>query len=293
MDTIRTALLAACLLLPLGAAAPRAAQAEGAMLDELMAPELTFQAGLNGIEPGTKLSSFRGRVVLIKFWLRDCPRCRKTLPDAQRLHDLYGKSGLVVLTIVHQHGPDQMKKFLEAPPPLPGDPPGWKRPPYTFRVASDPTGTLAQAYQVNHRPTDYVIGINGRVKASNSAPEDVMLRELAAYREKELGTVPRELDEDVKDSVRKWKYGRALKLAKAAAAKPDASAEVREFAARLEALVKSKVEADIEFATTLGRLNDAARAKQALEALVADYADTPFAARAKQALEAFGASAAN
>jgi hypothetical protein len=197
-----------------------------------------------------------------------------------------------VLAIVHQHGPDQMRKFLEDPPALPSDPPGFKRPPYTFRVASDPSGALAQAYQVNHRPTDYLIGIDGRVRTSNGAPEDVILKELALYREKELGTVPIGI-EGVKDSVKGWKYGKALKLAKAAAAKPEAPAEHREFAARLEALVKGKVEADIEFANALARLKDSARAKQAFEALVGDYADTPFAARAKEALDAFNASAAN
>jgi thiol-disulfide isomerase/thioredoxin len=286
MSTPRAVLLLACLALVPAALAPRAAEAEGALLDGLMAPELTFSTGLNGIEPGTKLSSFRGKVVWLKFWLRDCPRCRKTLPEIQRYHELYGKSGLVILTVVHQYGPDQMREFLERPPRLPGDPAGQARPPYTFRVASDLSGALAQAYQVNHRPTDYLIGIDGRVRVSNSAPEDMIVAELAKYREKELGTVPLGLD-GVGPSVRNWKYGRALKLAQAAAAKPTAPAEHREFAARLEALVKSKVEVDLEIAHTFWRRKELARAKESFEGLVADYAETPHAARTKEALDAF------
>jgi peroxiredoxin len=281
MPTFRSALLLACLALPFAVARPRAALAEGAHLEGLMAPELTFPSGLNGIEPGTKLSSFRGRVVWLKFWLRDCPRCRKTLPEAQRLHDLYGKSGLVVLTVVHQYGPDQMREFMDLE--------NAQKERYTFRVASDPTGSLAQAYQVNHRPTDYLIAIDGRVRISNGAPENVIFQELQKYRLKELGPVPLGLDE-VERSVGEWKYGTALRLALAAAAKPDAPVDHKQFALRLEALVKRKIEDDVDFANTLWRRKDASRARERFERLAGEYADTPFAARAKEAADAFKAS---
>ena len=190
------------------AAAP-AARAEGALLDGLMAPELAFGAGLNGVAPGTTLSSFRGQVVWVKFWLRDCPHCRATLPKVQELHELLGKSGLVILTVVHQYAPEQVKPFLDQSG-------------YTFRVGCDPSGALAQAYQVNRRPTDYVIGVDGRVKSSNGAPEEVIAQELGRYRVAELGRVPAGL-EAVKEKVQAWDYGSALKAVLAAAAAPQAS----------------------------------------------------------------------
>jgi peroxiredoxin len=263
----------------LGATSTPTASAEGASLNGLMAPELTFPAGVNGVERGATLSSFRGRVVWLKFWLRDCPRCRKTLPEAQRLHELYGKSGLVVLTVVHQYGPDQVKPFLDQFG-------------YTFPVASDPTGALAQAYQVNHRPTDYLIGVDGRVIVSNGVDVELIKGGLPEYRRKELGSVPAgaEASRDAALAGEYGDYGRALTLAHAAASAPSATAEVKAFAARLEVLAKRKLEERIEVANVLWRRKDLDGAKHTFEGLVAAYAETPLAARAKEARDAYVAA---
>lgn len=255
----------------------RPASAEGAVLDGLMAPELTFPAGLNGIARGQSLSSFRGKVVWIKFWLRDCPHCRKSLPLAQQLHELYGNSGLVVLTIVHQYAPDEVKPFMDQHR-------------YTFPVACDPTGALAQAYQVDRRPTDYVVGIDGRVRVSNSGPEDVLQDELARFRLAELGKVPAGM-EGARERVRAWDYGAALKLARAAAEPVSAPAEVRDFAQRLEALAGERLAADIARAQVLVRLGRADEALALLRSLAAGFAGTPHEARAREALAAREAAA--
>lgn len=264
-------------LLALGASRPAgllpSAAAEGADLSGLIAPELTFPAGLNGVERGTTLSSLRGKVVWLKFWLRDCPRCQKSMPAAQRLHELYGDSGLVVLTVVHQYGPDQVRPLLQQK--------GW-----TFRVGCDPAGTLAQAYQVNHRPTDYVIGVDGRVRASNAAPEQLILSELAAYRVRELGRVPEPL-KGVSDLVSAGQYGEALKVALKAAAGPDAPPEVRAFAERFEALVRTKATVEIARANSLWRLQELEAARSAFDALATGYAGTALAEQATQARAAF------
>ena len=268
---------AALVLAGLGAAGAAPAMAEGASLNGLMAPELTFPAGVNGVGRGTTLSSFRGRVVWLKFWLRDCPRCRKTLPEAQRLHELYGKSGLVVLTVVHQYGPEQVEPFL-------------KQFGYTFPVASDPTGALAQAYQVNHRPTDYVIGVDGRVKLSNGVDLEVIKGELREHRGRELGPVPAGLG-GVEQAVKAGDYGdygRALQLAQAAAA--EGTAEVKTFAARLEALARQKLEVGLEVAAAHWKRKDIAAARETYEGLATSYAGTPLATRAKEALDAFVAA---
>jgi thiol-disulfide isomerase/thioredoxin len=220
-------------------------------------------------------------VVWLKFWLRDCPRCRKTLPEAQRLHELYGNSGLVVLTVVHQYGPDQVKDFL-------------KQFGYTFPVASDPTGALAQAYQVNHRPTDYLIAVDGRVRVSNGAPLDVIRQELKGYRGNELGAVPQGLD-GVKTAVLQGDYGdygQALTLTLAAASAPEASPDVKAFAARLETLAKRKLDVGIEVARAHWNRKDLAAAREAFEGLAKSYAGTPLGPTAKEALDAFTAATA-
>jgi cytochrome c biogenesis protein CcmG/thiol:disulfide interchange protein DsbE len=268
-------LLSALLLLAAAAGAPPVA-AEGAYLNDLVAPELTFPTGLNGVTKGQTLSSFRGKVVWLKFWLRDCPRCRKTLPRAQELHELYGKSGLVVLTVVHQYGPDQVKPFLD-------------KEGYTFPVACDPTGALAQAYQVNHRPTDYVIGVNGRVLVSNAGPDDVLEKQLELHRVGELGRVPPAL-EGVKEEVRGDRYGPALSKALALAGAADAAPEVREFAARLQGLAEHHLGAQIDRAHALARRERMDEARSLLEGLATGFEGTPFAERAREAWDAFRAA---
>lgn len=272
MKRLQPALLALACLLAAGlpCASPREARAEGAVLDGLMAPEMTFPAGLNGIARGQTLSSFRGKVVWIKFWLRDCPHCRKSLPLAQQMHELYGQSGLVVLTVVHQYGPDEVRPFMDQ-----------QR--YTFPVACDPTGALAQAYQVDRRPTDYVVGVDGRVRLSNRGPEDVLQDELARFRAAELGKVPAGL-EAAREKVRAWDYGAALKLARAAAEPVEATAEVREFAQRLEALAGQRLSADVARAQVLLRLGRGDEGLGLLRSLAQGYAGTPFEAQAREAL---------
>jgi peroxiredoxin len=259
-------------LLGVGAGCPSVA-AEGAALNKLMAPEMTFPAGLNGIDAGTTLSSFRGRVVWIKFWLRDCPHCRKTLPAAQEMHELYGASGLVVLTVVHQYGPEQVRPFLEQHG-------------YTFPVACDPTGALAQLYQVNRRPTDYLVGIDGRVMVSNDAPQDVLLAELARQRSAELGRVPPGL-EAVKQSVEAWDYGAALREAQRAAAAEDAPAEVRDLAAKVDALASRRLPIDVERARTLWRRKRVEEAGRLFQHLATGFAGSKYADTAAAALKEF------
>lgn len=276
MPRLPRLLLAVAALVWAGVQAPAPLRAEGAQLDGLMAPELVFPDGLNGITRGTTLSSFRGKVVWIKFWLRDCPRCQKTLPDVQRLHELYAGSGLVVLTVVHSYLPDQVRPFLTQKG-------------YTFPVGCDPTGTLAAAYQVNHRPTDYVVGAAGRVRSSNGAPLEVILSELAQLRVRELGRLPPGL-EAVRAAVEAWDYAAAWKAAQAAAQAPEASDEVRAFAERFSALAQQRLEQRIETANAHWRRKELPEARELLEGLARAAQGTPFKTRTGEALEAFRAA---
>ena len=68
------------------------------------APDFT----LNGLDGrAVRLSEARaGRVVLLNFWATWCVPCAKELPHLQRLQDLYGPRGLLVLA-VNTDGPDR------------------------------------------------------------------------------------------------------------------------------------------------------------------------------------------
>src|SRR5439155_2467277 len=159
--------------LALLAAAVPAARAGGDDLTGQPAPEIRLTAGLNGATASTTLASLRGKVVCLKFWLTHCPICRGTLPKFQELNDLYGRSGVVCLGVVIDK-PEGVAPYLREA--------GW-----TFEVGCDPDQASSLKYGVRHFPGDYVIGIDGVVRASNDFPRDVILEELRKYRVAELG----------------------------------------------------------------------------------------------------------
>lgn len=48
-----------------------------------------------------RLSSYRGKVVLINFWATWCPPCRVEMPDLIRLQREHGKEGLQIIGITY------------------------------------------------------------------------------------------------------------------------------------------------------------------------------------------------
>ena len=57
-------------------------------------------------------------------------------------------------------------------------------------MGCDPDGRNASRFGVGHYPGDYVIGIDGVVRASNGFPREVIEEELRKLRVAELGPVP-------------------------------------------------------------------------------------------------------
>ncbi|MHB0999334.1 MAG: peroxiredoxin family protein [Armatimonadota bacterium] len=92
------------------------------------------------------------RVVLLDFWATWCPPCRNEVPHLQKLHEKYGKKGLVVVGIaLDDGGASDVKPFAKEN--------GLK---YTMLV--DPAGTTAKKYGVRPIPTTFIIGKDGVIK---------------------------------------------------------------------------------------------------------------------------------
>jgi peroxiredoxin len=266
---MRRALLAAAFL----AVSSTSALAGGANLDGQMAPEVTLQDGLNGASAATTLQSLRGKVVLIKFWLTRCPICRGTLPAYQGLHDRYGRSGVVCLSIVIDTPAGVGPYLREA---------GW-----TFPVGCDPQRTTASRYGMSRYPGDYVIGVDGRVRFSNGFPIQVIEEELRRQRVVELGEVPASLRE-VRDAVEEGDYGLALRLGEAAA--KDGADDVRAAVERLSQIARQRQDNRFLRAEALARRGSFADARAELERTVTAFGGTSLEARAKERLDAFDAS---
>ncbi|MFV1959418.1 MAG: redoxin domain-containing protein [Planctomycetota bacterium] len=257
--------LACALLLgsALLASGDRDAVAAGRDLTGRTAPELVFPDGANGIGPGTRLTSFRGKVVWVKFALRDCPLCRKTLPRAQDRHERWGGSGLVVLVVMHQYRPEGFRRLMQENG-------------YTFRVGCDLDGSLARRYGVRHRPADYVIGVDGRVLSSNGAPDAVLLEALGHYRLRRLGPVVPSL-EGVRRAIWRWDYGAALRVVETAARSADAPASVKRTATHVEALAREELDARLAYAAVLAARGDRASAQAVCRRVVAHFRGTALA----------------
>jgi peroxiredoxin len=270
---MRRAVLVAAAFLALAQLAP-AARAGGLNLDGRAAPEISLTDGLNGASAATTLQSLRGKVVLLKFWLTRCPICRGTLPAYQSLHDRYGQSGVVCLSIVIDTAAGVGPYLREA---------GW-----TFPVGCDPNRVTASRYGMNRYPGDYVIGVDGTVRYSNGFPIQVIDEELRRQRVHELGPVPDALRE-ARDAVEDGDYGKALRLGEAAAKAEGAAEDVKAAVARLVAIATKRQENRFARADLLRQRGAAAQARAELERTLAAFKDTSLEARAKERLEAFDA----
>jgi peroxiredoxin len=72
---------------------------EGAELLGTPAPPWT---GIRWIQGGPlTLEGLRGKVVLLRFWLTDCPYCERTAPALRELDRRYRDRGLVVVAVHH------------------------------------------------------------------------------------------------------------------------------------------------------------------------------------------------
>jgi thiol-disulfide isomerase/thioredoxin len=114
------------------------------------APELGF-TDLAGNE--VKLTSTRGRVVVMNFWATWCAPCLTELPSLDRLHRALSPEGLVVLAVSVDERSVDVAAFVRAR--------GLSLP-----VLRDPGGAeAARGLAVQAYPTTFVVDAAGRLQA--------------------------------------------------------------------------------------------------------------------------------
>lgn len=111
------------------------------------APEIALKT-LSG--EAIKLSSLKGKVVLIDFWASWCAPCRESMPFLEKLSQSYKGQGLVVLGVNIDNDVAAARKFL-------------KEMPVSFQVVNDAEKQVAKAYGPPTMPSSYIIDKRGVV----------------------------------------------------------------------------------------------------------------------------------
>lgn len=164
----RRALVAAALVavagsgLPGRAAGPPRAAAGGCPADARKANLNFTLEDVDGRK--VKLSSFKGRTVLLDFWATWCAPCKVEIPWFGEFQQRYAADGLQVIGVSVDDPLDRLRPFVEA-----------LKVPYVV-LQGRPMPRILDAYDVGAVPTTMLISREGRictVFAADKTKEDV------------------------------------------------------------------------------------------------------------------------
>ena len=96
------------------------------------------------------LAKHHGKVVYLDFWASWCKPCQESFPWMNGLLDRYPAESFTVVTINLDAETEAMHRFLE-------------RLPARFDVFHDPSGQIANEFELEGMPTSYLIDSSGKV----------------------------------------------------------------------------------------------------------------------------------
>ena len=113
------------------------------------------------------LSDYTGKVVLLDFFASWCIPCRKSFPELESLHRQYESKGLVVIAVNVDEERKNADAFLQQFP-------------HTMRVALDPKGALAEAFDVSAMPSTMIVDRSGRIRYTHKGYTEKALANMHA-----------------------------------------------------------------------------------------------------------------
>lgn len=123
----------------------------------ITAPEIELETLTGG---RVKLSSLKGRPVVISFWGTWCPPCREEFPALVAAHRRHSADSLVILA-VNQRDQELSTKDVEKFAAEFG---------VDFAVALDPRGRTRRSYRLVALPTTVFIDTTGTIRKVHSGP---------------------------------------------------------------------------------------------------------------------------
>ncbi len=115
------------------------------------APDFTLKTK-DGKE--VKLSSFRGKYVIIDFWASWCQPCRHENPNSVKVYKKYNSKGFEILGVSLDKDRDAWIKAV-------------KEDGLTWVQVIDPDGNVANRYSVNSIPSTFLLDKEGKIVAKN------------------------------------------------------------------------------------------------------------------------------
>ena len=101
-----------------------------------------------------KLSSFRGKYVLVDFWASWCQPCRRENPNSVKVYKQYNSKGFEILGVSLDKDRDAWIKAIK------DDGLSWTQ-------VIDPDGNVANQYHVNSIPSTFLLDKEGKIIAKN------------------------------------------------------------------------------------------------------------------------------
>ncbi len=101
--------------------------------------------------PPTKMSDYRGKVVLLNFWATWCAPCKKEMPEMQAAYDALKDQGFVVLALNFGEKAAKAEKLV-------------KEMGLTFPILLDPDVEVAEQHRVVSLPVTFFIDPKGIIK---------------------------------------------------------------------------------------------------------------------------------
>ncbi|MBN8551155.1 MAG: TlpA family protein disulfide reductase [Deltaproteobacteria bacterium] len=106
-------------------------------------------------QKSTKLSEYRGKVILLDFWASWCGPCKESLPWLQSMQEKYGQRGFQVIAVNVDQNSDDAKSML-------------KELGVSLLTLLDPAGVTPEMYDLQSMPSSFLIDREGKIRIVHS-----------------------------------------------------------------------------------------------------------------------------